>query len=186
LEPTKHDVAFFVTLFRMLLDMPWLFALAFVLAVLSAYENIHSATFLPNSAAFRFVAYFSAPNVSRTGNRATLDDLFARNVDGDELNLELLHKYASENHTALSYSRVWEALEAVDGGFDIYTGARWPVGKSAGMRCGTMPASQRDAGRKAGRCFNREHAWQVFENVSELMVNIEIMKRVNCSELLQA
>ncbi len=175
-----------MTLFRILLDMPWLFALAFVLAVLSAYENIHSSTLLPNSAAFRFGTYFSAPNVSRTGNRATLDDLFARNVDGDELNLELLHKYASENHTALSYSRVWEALEAVDGGFDIYTGARWPVGKSAGMRCGTMPASQREAGRKAGRCFNREHAWQVFENVSELMVNIEIMNRVNCSELLQA
>ncbi len=158
-----------------------LFALAFVLAVFSAYENIyHSSTLLPNSAAFE---YFSASNVSRTGKRATLNDLFARNVNGDELKLELLHKYASENHTALSYSQVWEALEAVDGGLDIYTGVSWPVGKSAGMRCGKM---QREAGRKAGRCFNREHAWHVLANISELMVNIEIMNRVNCSELMQA
>ena len=56
----------------------------------------------------------------------------------------------------LEYKRVWDALEAIDGGWDIYTGLHWPVGKEAGMRCGREHGAQ---GRKAGRCYNREHAW---------------------------
>jgi len=65
-----------------------------------------------------------------------------------------LHAFAAQSHAPLAYKEVWAALEAVDRGVDIYTGARWPVGEAAGARCGFAGSPQR-----SGQCFNREHAW---------------------------
>ena len=74
------------------------------------------------------------------------------NLNGEALKAEL-HLFSVKDHRALSYRQVWEALEAVDKGVDIYTGGRWPVGESSGSRCG----GQREI--REGQCFNREHAW---------------------------
>ena len=88
-----------------------------------------------------------------SGGTMALQDLVHSSLQGDELRAEI-HKVAAQNHSPLDYRQVWDALEAVDGGRDIYTNAQWPIGKQAGMRCGGGKASG-----KLNMCFNREHAW---------------------------